>query len=130
MPPKLTDTLTPAQRKLAKKHGTPAEFAQATYACVPGDISMDEARAAVEKYSQQWNAAGSLEARFADLPKVPVRLVGLDGNAMNLIAQVRRGARKAGWPDARIKELTDEAMSGDYNHVLQTLMAVCKNHGA
>lgn len=51
-------SLTPAQRKLAKKHGTPAEFAQAVYKCVPGDISMDEARAAVEKYNREWDAAG------------------------------------------------------------------------
>lgn len=51
-------SMTPAQRKLAKKHGTPAEFAQAVYKCVPGDISMDEARAAVEKYNGEWATAG------------------------------------------------------------------------
>lgn len=50
--------MTPQQRKLAKKHGTPAEFAQAVYKCVPGDISMDEARASVEKYNYDWNQAG------------------------------------------------------------------------
>lgn len=31
------------QKALAKKHGTPAEFAAAVYQAVPGDISMDEA---------------------------------------------------------------------------------------
>lgn len=51
-------SLTPQQRKLAKKHGTPAEFAQAVYKCVPGDISMDEARTAIEKYGKEWKAAG------------------------------------------------------------------------
>ena len=50
-------SLTPKQRKLAKKHGTPAEFAQAVYKCVPGDISMDEAQAAVAKYNREWAAA-------------------------------------------------------------------------
>jgi len=50
--------LTPKQRKLVKKHGTPAEFAQAVYKCVPGDISMDEAQAAVGKYNREWLAAG------------------------------------------------------------------------
>jgi len=51
-------SMTPAQRKLAKKHGTPAEFAAAVYKCVPGDISMYEARAAVEKYNREWATAG------------------------------------------------------------------------
>lgn len=46
------------QMQLALKHGTPAEFAKAVYAIVPSDISMDEARAAIEKYNQEWaNAA-------------------------------------------------------------------------
>lgn len=54
----LKDALTPAQRKLARKHGTPPEFAKACYECVPGSISMDEARAATEKYVREWNAAG------------------------------------------------------------------------
>lgn len=70
------------------------------------------------------------KSTFDDLPKVPVKLVGLDGNAMVLIAAVQRGARRAGWPQDRLKELVDEATSGDYDHVLQTLMSVCKNHGA
>lgn len=48
---------TKKQAALVKKHGTPAEFAQAVYACVPGDISMDEARAAVDKYNAEWQAA-------------------------------------------------------------------------
>lgn len=55
--PKREISLTPNQRKLAKKHGTPAEFAQAVYKCVPGDISMDEARAAVDKYNREWAEA-------------------------------------------------------------------------
>jgi len=49
---------TGKQVALAKKHGTPAEFAVAVYKCVPGDISMDEARAAIEKYNTEWDAAG------------------------------------------------------------------------
>ena len=45
------------QEALRKKHGTPAQFAKACYECVPGDISMDEARAAIEKYNKEWNDA-------------------------------------------------------------------------
>lgn len=54
---KQVDGLTPGQRKLKKKHGNPAEFATAVYACVPGDISMSEARAALEKYQKEWDQA-------------------------------------------------------------------------
>jgi len=50
--------LTRKQRQLAKKHGTPAEFAVAVYKSVPGDLSMDEAREAVEKYNAEWASAG------------------------------------------------------------------------
>jgi hypothetical protein len=39
---------------LAKKHGTPAEFAAAVYLAVPGYISMDEAAEAVTKYNREW----------------------------------------------------------------------------
>lgn len=48
---------TPGQRELVKKHGTPAEFAIACYTCVPGDISMDEAEAASQKYRREFLAA-------------------------------------------------------------------------
>lgn len=49
--------LSKQQRVLAKKHGTPAEFAVAVYKAVPGDISMDEARLAVAKYQREWDDA-------------------------------------------------------------------------
>lgn len=54
---KVLIALTPGQRKLRLKHGTPAEFARAVYDCVPGYISMDEAEAAVLKYRQEWATA-------------------------------------------------------------------------
>lgn len=49
--------LSKAQKVLAKKHGTPAEFAKACYECVPGDISMDEAAASIDKYNREWKEA-------------------------------------------------------------------------
>ena len=48
---------TPGQRKLAKAHGTPAEFARGCYEAVPDFISMDEARRAIEKYNREWSEA-------------------------------------------------------------------------
>lgn len=49
--------LSKAQKALAKKHGTPAEFAAAVYRAVPSEISMDEAAAAVSKYNREWAEA-------------------------------------------------------------------------
>jgi hypothetical protein len=46
--------MTAGQRMLAEKYGTPAEFAKACYA---GYLSMDEARAAIEKYNKEWEEA-------------------------------------------------------------------------
>lgn len=60
--PMLIDaTLTVRQRELKAKHGTPAEFARAVYAAVPGDISMDEARDAVAAYNRQWDEASEAD---------------------------------------------------------------------
>jgi len=46
--------LSKRQLALAKKHGTPSQFASACYDAVPGYISMDEARAAIDKYNREW----------------------------------------------------------------------------
>jgi hypothetical protein len=53
MPTKAT---TPGQRALKKKHGTPAEFAQACVNAI-GEISCLEAHTAIAKYKREWLAA-------------------------------------------------------------------------
>jgi len=53
----LDAVLTSAQKKLKKKHGTPAQFALAAFNTVPEFCSMDEAQAAVDKYNAEWKAA-------------------------------------------------------------------------
>jgi len=52
---------------------------------------------------------------------VKVKLVGKDGNAFAILGRVSKALRKAGYPDLA-KEFLEEAMSGDYNHLLQTCM--------
>ena len=49
----LMQVFSEKQKEIAKKHGTPAEFASAVYRAVPGDISMGEAREAIEKYNKR-----------------------------------------------------------------------------
>lgn len=62
-PNRLIPAFTRAQEKLLRKHGTPAEFAQDTYAAVPSLISMNEARAAVDAYCAEWEEAARIKPR-------------------------------------------------------------------
>lgn len=55
-------------------------------------------------------------------PQVKVRLVGEDGNAFSILGRCEREARRAGLDAATRKAFHDEATSGDYNHLLSTVM--------
>lgn len=54
--------------------------------------------------------------------KINLRLVGLDGNAFFLMGAFSKQAKKEGWTEKEIKEVLDECQTGDYDHLLQTLM--------
>jgi len=56
------------------------------------------------------------------MKKVKMKLVGLDGNAFSLMGAFQRNARKQGWSKEEIDVVIQECMSGDYNHLLVTLM--------
>ena len=58
--------------------------------------------------------------------KVKLKLVGLDGNALALMGAFRRQAHKEEWTLDEIKMVLDECMSGDYDHLLATLMEVTR----
>ena len=60
----------------------------------------------------------NLDAKY---PDIEVELTGHDGNAMAIISAVRRALRRKAPPSA-VDAFTSEAMSGDYDHVLQTAM--------
>jgi len=53
---------------------------------------------------------------------VDVELSNVDGNAFSIIGTVRKALRRAGATEEQLKEFSDDAMSGDYDHVLQTCM--------
>lgn len=57
-----------------------------------------------------------------EMKKPKVKLTGTDGNAFAIIGKVREALRKAKYPADKISEFSKEAMSGDYNHLLQTCM--------
>jgi len=54
------------------------------------------------------------------MPKynVTVQLIGNDGNAFNILAQVNRALRDVATPE-EIAEYQKEAMSGDYDNLLR-----------
>ena len=56
---------------------------------------------------------------------VNLSLVGQDGNAFNLMGLFQRQARKEEWTKEEIDCVLDECKTGDYNHLLVTLMEYC-----
>jgi hypothetical protein len=63
--------------------------------------------------------------RTEDRPKLPrltVRLVGTDGNAFAVLGVVFRALREAGWSQEERDAFRAEATSGNYNHLLHTVM--------
>ena len=54
--------------------------------------------------------------------KVRLELVGLDRNAYSLMGAFKQAARRQGFTAEEIKGVLDECMSGDYDHLLRTLM--------
>lgn len=55
-------------------------------------------------------------------PDIIVTLTGQDGNAFAILGRCREAARDAGLSDEEIAAFMNEAMSGDYDHLLQTAM--------
>lgn len=56
-------------------------------------------------------------------PQIFVKLAGEDGNAFSIIGRVADALRKANVPIEERVKFRDEAMGGDYDHVIQTALA-------
>ena len=56
---------------------------------------------------------------------VQLRLAGLNGNAYSLMGAFQRQARKEGWSKEEIDKVLAECKSGDYGHLLYTLIEHC-----
>lgn len=61
--------------------------------------------------------------------KVKLNLIGIDGNAFAVMGAFSRRARAEGWSKEEIDAVLDEAKSGDYDHLLATIMDHCENGG-
>lgn len=53
---------------------------------------------------------------------IDYKLVGHNSNAFSLMALFRRKANEEGWMKEDINLVIEECMSGDYNHLLRTLV--------
>ena len=56
-------------------------------------------------------------------PNVSVKLIGEDGNAFSIMGRVSKAMRRGGIEQAAIDEFLKDAMSGDFNHLLQVVMS-------
>jgi len=55
-------------------------------------------------------------------PLIPVFRLYEEGNAFVILAKCRRAAKQAGWSPERIEAFAKKAKSGDFDHLLQTVM--------
>jgi ABC-type transporter Mla MlaB component len=60
------------------------------------------------------------------MKKVCLDLTEVDGNAFALLAAFRRQARREGWSAEEIQSVLDEARTGDYGHLVRTLVEHCR----
>ena len=58
--------------------------------------------------------------------KIDLQLVGLNGNAFNLLGAFGAQARREGWTKDEINDVLKEAMAGNYDHLLGTLALHCE----
>ena len=58
-----------------------------------------------------------------NMKKITLELEGLEGNAFALLATFSTQAKREGWSRADIDAVINEAQEGDYEHLLQTLIA-------
>ena len=61
------------------------------------------------------------------LTNAEVQLVGVDGNAFNILSVVSRAIEQSDKPEL-VEEFLKEAKSGDYDHLLRTCMKYVEVH--
>ncbi len=54
-------------------------------------------------------------------PNITVPMVGEDGNAFAILGRVKRALKQGGASDSELLLFMDEALWGDYDHLLSTV---------
>ena len=57
---------------------------------------------------------------------VDLDLVGVNANAFAIMGTFSRQAKREGWTKQEIDLVLDEAKTGDYNHLLATIILHCE----
>lgn len=57
---------------------------------------------------------------------VSLDLTDSNGNAFAVMANFQRAAKREGWKSEEIDKVLTEAKSGDYSHLLGTILDHCK----
>jgi hypothetical protein len=55
-------------------------------------------------------------------PEVHAKLIGKDGNAFIVLGEVLASLQEAGVDAAEVEEFINDATSGDYDHLIRTVM--------
>lgn len=61
------------------------------------------------------------EAKPTRIDRPSLQLSGRDGNAFGILARARKAAQNAGWKPSEVTSMLNEARSGNYDHLLQTM---------
>ncbi len=56
-------------------------------------------------------------------PNIEVNLIGRDSNAFAIVGEVKQALRRAGVSSEEVDLYLEQAMAGDYDHLLQVTMA-------
>lgn len=59
--------------------------------------------------------------------KINLALAGLDGKAFAILGAFQRQARREGWTKEEIDTVLTKARSGDYHHLLSTIVEHTNN---
>lgn len=86
---------------------------------------MNAERTEVEKLKAELADVRRAERAAAGpkFPNIEVELSGQDGNAFGMVSRTRAALKRGGATREQEEEFFNDALSGDYDHVLQTIMA-------
>ena len=63
-----------------------------------------------------------MKKSFKNGDLVDFSLLGIDGNAFVIVGAFSNAAKKHGFDSGEINQVLEEAKSGDYDHLLQTII--------
>ena len=59
--------------------------------------------------------------------KIKLDLTSIDGNAFSLMGHFKKQAQREGWTKEEIDLVLTECRSGDYDHLVVTLITYCND---